>query len=52
MVFGPEPAVPVLEAVADVNGDSARSLAEAFGFKRWTTNWRELLSDPASMSWT
>lgn len=46
MVFGQEPAVPVLETVADVNQDSARSLAEAFGFKRWTTDWRELLSDP------
>jgi predicted dehydrogenase len=45
MVFGQEPAVPVLEAVADVNETSARSLAEAFAFKRWTNNWKELLND-------
>jgi predicted dehydrogenase len=46
MVFGQESAVPVVEAVADVDEASARSLANAFGFKRWTTNWKELLSDP------
>ena len=46
MVFGPEPALPVLEAVADVNQDSARSLADAFGFKRWTADWRDVLADP------
>src|SRR3954451_10454957 len=46
MVFGPEPALPMLEVVADVNQDSARSLAEAFGFKRWTANWRDVLADP------
>src|SRR5580700_9597786 len=45
MVFGRDPAVPVLEAVADVNEASARSLADAFGVSRWTTNWKELLQD-------
>src|SRR5262249_26122237 len=46
MVFGRDPALPVLEAVADVNEDSARALADAFGFQRWTTDWRTLLADP------
>jgi predicted dehydrogenase len=46
MVFGPEPAVPVLEVVADVNPQAARSLADAFGFNRWTDDWRSVLSDP------
>jgi predicted dehydrogenase len=46
MVFGREPAVPALEVVVDVNDVAARSLADAFGFKRWISNWRDVLSDP------
>ena len=40
------PAEPVLELLADVNEDLARRGAERFGFARWTTDWRELVSDP------
>ena len=47
MVFGPDPAVPVLEVAVDINPESARTLAEAFGFKRWSSDWREVLNDPA-----
>ena len=46
MVFGREPAVPALEIVADVNEDAAKALAEEFGFRRWTADWRDTLSDP------
>jgi predicted dehydrogenase len=47
MVFGPEPAVPQLEMVADVNPDWARAAALNLGFARWTADWREVVSDPA-----
>ena len=47
MVFGREPAVPVLEVVADVNEGAAKALAEEFGFARWTTDWRDVLEDPS-----
>lgn len=47
MVFGPEPAVPQLEMVADVNPDWARAAALTLGFARWTADWREVVSDPA-----
>jgi predicted dehydrogenase len=41
------PVEPVLEFIADVNADLARSAAEHYGFARWTTDWRELVNDPA-----
>ena len=46
LVFGPEPAVPRLEMVADINPEWARAGAEALGFQRWTNDWRELVADP------
>ena len=36
-----------LEAVADVNGQTARSRAQQYGAPRWCTDYRELLADPA-----
>jgi predicted dehydrogenase len=47
LVFGPEPAVPKLEMVADVNPDWARTAAQALGFARWSRDWRDLVHDPA-----
>jgi predicted dehydrogenase len=47
MVFGPEPAVPKLEMVADVNPDWARRAAHDLGFARWSADWRDVVSDPA-----
>lgn len=47
MVFGHQPAVPVLDVVADVNEDAAKALASEFGFRRSTGDWREVLRDPA-----
>jgi len=46
MVFGREPAVPVLDMVADVNEDAARSLAESFDFRRAVGDWRAVIADP------
>ena len=46
MVFGREPAVPVLEVVADVNEGAAKGLADEFGFARSTADWRDMLHDP------
>lgn len=44
-VFGDE-VIPELEVVADVNEKSAKKLCEQFGFKRWTTDWEEVVRDP------
>ena len=46
MVFGPEPAVPALEMVADVNPAWAEAAAHNLGFARWTADWREVIADP------
>lgn len=46
LVFGPEPAVPTLEVIADVNPDWARAGAESLGFARWTADWRSVVDDP------
>jgi predicted dehydrogenase len=46
MVFGPEPAVPVLEMVADVNPAWAEAAAHNLGFARWSADWREVVADP------
>lgn len=47
MLFGTEPAVPVLETIADIDPDRARDAAETLGFSRWTADWKELVADPA-----
>ena len=47
LVFGHEPAVPKLAVVADLNPDWARAAAETYGFARWTTDWQEVVADPA-----
>ena len=46
MVFGPQPAVPALEMVADVNPAWAEAAAHNLGFARWTADWREVIADP------
>jgi predicted dehydrogenase len=45
MVFGPEPALPVLDVVADVNPAAARALAQDYGFRRWSQDWRDVIAD-------
>ncbi len=44
-VFGSD-IVPSLEIVADVSEEAARQTAQIFGFKRWTTNWEDVVTDP------
>ncbi len=46
LVFGNEPGRPMLEVVADVDAQAVEKWAGAFGFARWTTDWREIVSDP------
>lgn len=38
---------PRLSVVADLDKNTVRNFANQFGFDRWTTNWTELLEDPA-----
>lgn len=44
--FGPEPAVPVLAAIADVNQEIAGRAARDFGYERAAKDWREIVDDP------
>lgn len=46
LVFGAGPARPVLEMVADVDAATLAPWAAAYGFARWTTNWRDVIADP------
>ena len=46
LAFGGEPAVPVLEVVAEVNEKMASRAAREFGFNRHTADWREIIDDP------
>ena len=47
LAFGAQPAVPVLEVLADVNDDIASRAAREFGFRRHTADWREVVDDLA-----
>jgi predicted dehydrogenase len=38
--------VPELVAVADVSKENARNLASKYGFKRWSDDWKSVVSDP------
>ena len=38
---------PVLEVVADIDGEAAAAAAAQFGFRRATTAWQDLVGDPA-----
>jgi predicted dehydrogenase len=45
--FGPEPAIPVLKTIADVDRGLAERGALDYGFERATIDWREIVDDPA-----
>ena len=45
-VFGDVP-TPRLDFLCDLDEEAARRRAEEFGFARWTTDWREVVDDPA-----
>jgi predicted dehydrogenase len=38
---------PKLRILCDVDAERTQSKAEEFGFERWTTDWRTLVSDPS-----
>lgn len=46
LTYGTRIGVPVLEVVADVSAERARSAAEEFGFRRWSGDWRQVVEDP------
>ena len=45
-VFAP-PLKPRLEVLCDIDADVAKRTADEFGFARWTTDWHEVVDDPA-----
>ena len=46
VIFGNEPARPVLEIVAEATDEIAQRVAADYGARRWTSNWREVVEDP------
>lgn len=45
MRFGDD--MPIFEMVSDVNEDQVKAFAGEMGYKRYTTNWMEIVTDPA-----
>ncbi|MGE4549738.1 MAG: Gfo/Idh/MocA family protein [Intestinibacillus sp.] len=46
MLFGPDYGVAVFEIVADANEESAKNAQHKIGFKRMTTDWTKVVTDP------
>lgn len=44
MRFGDD--MPIFEMVSDVNEDQVKAFAGEMGYKRYTTNWMEIVTDP------
>lgn len=45
MAFGPEYGKPIFEVVSDVNESAAKDASEQLGFSRYTTDWKEVVTD-------
>lgn len=45
MRFGDD--MPIFEMVSDVNEDQVKAFAGEMGYKRYTTNWMDIVTDPA-----
>ena len=43
----PPPLVPKLVSIAGRNEEAVQNAAERYGHERWTTDWHELVADPA-----
>jgi predicted dehydrogenase len=43
----PPPLVPRLESIAGRDEAAVQEAARRYGYERWTTDWREIVSDPA-----
>jgi predicted dehydrogenase len=46
-VYGSTPLRPRFEILADAKEDLASAGAQSLGYARWTTDWREAVTDPA-----
>lgn len=46
MLFGPDYGVASFEIVADANEESAKIAQHKIGFKRMSTNWKDVVTDP------
>ena len=46
VIFGNEPARPVLELVAEATDELAAKVAADCGARRWTSDWRDAVADP------
>jgi predicted dehydrogenase len=46
-VYGRSPYRPHFAVLADAREDLARAGAESLGYERWTTDWREAITDPS-----
>lgn len=46
MFFWPAPAIPVKKTIVDINAESAKDAAAKLGFESYSTDWREVVSDP------
>lgn len=44
MIFGDD--MPVFEMVSDVNEEQVKNFAQKMGYKRYTTNWMNIITDP------
>lgn len=44
MIFGDD--VPVFELISDVNEQQVKAAAESMGYKRYTTDWHSVVTDP------
>ena len=44
MIFGDD--VPVFEMISDVSEEQVKNAAESLGYKRWTTDWKKVVTDP------
>ncbi len=43
----PPPLVPRLVSIAGRNEEAVRNAAERYGYEHWTTDWHDLVADPA-----
>lgn len=46
MLFGPDYGVAAFEIVADANGEAAKAAQKKIGFKRMSTDWHDVVTDP------
>lgn len=44
MIFGDD--VPVFELISDVNEQQVKEAASSMGYKRYTTDWKDVVTDP------